>query len=394
MHKEIYFIFVTPPLLPYLDRYCINYFTQKNWETHIIDLSPIVNPVAFTNIKTGLIPNAQREIFFQKGDYRKYIKKTADNAVFIVTTDFNYDSYFIHRSIGHRHYGYMSRMDTNVEIERENILQKTTGLFRGWSIHRIINSILIRLPRNLLPIKAADFVILGGSDHRDEYIGLCCTNSHTMIKHIHSLDYEKYLEVRDMKERLVKEEYCVFLDQFLPYHPDNLSSGYYIDPQQYYEKMTALFQMIEKACHLKVIIAAHPRADYSKHEELKNFLIIRYKTAELVKDAEFVIAHFSTSISYAVTFQKPLVLVTTNDLEKIKLWNGVENKYALLLGKKVINISYEYKISDIISQLNIFQKKYDDYFIEYLAANGSGGENSDRPFANQLYEIVSQIIKK
>ena len=51
--KKIFFIFATPPLQSYFKRYCMDYLEKNNYEVHVIDLSYIINPIAYNNIKTG-----------------------------------------------------------------------------------------------------------------------------------------------------------------------------------------------------------------------------------------------------------------------------------------------------------------------------------------------------
>ncbi len=390
MKKQVYFIFATPPLESYMHRYCIDYLETHGWETHIIDLSPIINPIAYEKVKSGLVSEERREIIKNKRCFRKYMRDTLDSALFILTLDFNYDSYFIHRCIRKKQkYGYMNRMDTNVEPDKVEKTKRIVGFFKNISFQRLANSIFIRIPRNLFQIKVADFIVLGGMANRQEYINLCYAGNHTVVEHIHSLDCEKYLEIKDNTTRLVDEPYCVFLDQFLPHHPDNISAGYNINGDKYYEEMVAFFHNIEEDFHIKVIIAAHPRADYENNDRLfSDFKIFRYKTAELVKDAEFVLAHFTTSVSFAVLFQKPVIFITTNDINEINLFRVLVYKNAKLLGKKVINISGNYKKESILKQLNIDKKKYEEFCKQYIAVNI---KEEHKFFATQLVELILNI---
>ena len=66
MKKEIYFLFATPPLAMYMQKYCIDYFENNDWIVHIIDLSPLVHPEAYRVVTTGLVPEEKREIFLVK----------------------------------------------------------------------------------------------------------------------------------------------------------------------------------------------------------------------------------------------------------------------------------------------------------------------------------------
>lgn len=389
MKKQIYFLFSTPPLVSYEKRYCIEYFNKQNWETHVVDLSPIINPIAFREVRFDLIDNTKREILYRKKEFKQLTKKAAKNAVFVLTQDFNYDSFFIHCSIKREQkYGYISRIDTNVEPDKPKSSKRIKRVWGSFNYKRILNSVFIRIPRKMFFIKAADFFVLGGLANQEEYLKLGYIDDHTVIRHIHSLDYEKYLEIRDEKSKNINEPYCVFLDQYLPYHPDNLSGGYIIDGDEYYDQLEKFFDKIEQKYNLKVIIAEHPRSSYeNKNDILKKFKRIKFKTAELVKDAEFVMGHFSTSISYAVLFKKPLFLLTTDSINKISLFCNVMNKYSQLLEAKIINISKINQALLTIEKREISVNRYKEFIHLYLKEK----KGEDKWFKEQFFELIKEI---
>ena len=194
------------------------------------------------------------------------------------------------------------------------------------------NSLFIRIPRRILPIKAADFVFLGGLANRDNYIRLGNTDKHTRITHIHSMDYEVYLSAKEDSAKLVEGKYCVFLDGYLPYHPDCVSLGYDINPKTYYREINDFLSAIEKKYGVKVVVSLHPRANMDVcRSEYKSFELRKYQTAELVKWSDFVIAHFSAAISFAVLFNKPLLMCTTDSISEIKEFRDSSQKIAELL---------------------------------------------------------------
>ena len=387
--KRIYFVFVTPPLESYYHRYCIDYLEENGYETHILDTSPIVNPAAYEIVRTGVISEPKREIFYSRRAYKDYVKKAGAEAFFIIITDFYLDTLFLHTAIQRdQKYGYMYRIDTIVEADEETITNRWFDLLRNLSLHRLSNAVFTRLPRKLWHMKAADFVILGGMENRDLYIRLCVTDKHTKIKHIHSLDYDKYLQVRVDKERLIQEKYCVFIDQYLPYHPDGVGIGDVVDPVRYYAELEGLFTTIEKETGLKVVIATHPRGDYTLHNDVLNkYEKFRFKTAELIRDAEFVIAQFSTSICYATIFWKPILLVTGSDIKANKRMINGTKKYARLLHTQVCDISEP--VNNVTSRLRIDEDAYCQFINDYLKPQDGNIDN--RLFKIQLLELLESL---
>lgn len=390
---EIYFIFETPILSIYKERCCINYFRENGWETHMIDLSPILNPIAFKQIVTGLIPEKERELFYSKKDYKKYIHKSDDRAVFIIRNDFTYDNYFYHKVIrASQIYGYVGRANTNVEVKKETISNRLCSFFKELSIKRVLCSVFVRIPKWLFPVKPAKFIVLGGLENEDLYLKLACIDKNSIVKYIHSNDYEEYLKIKDNK-RIIEDKYCVFLDQYVPYHPDSLAAGYYFDAEEYYESMTKLFHYLEEKYEIKIVIAAHPRANYGKDDSFfSEFEIIRYRTAELVNNAEFVIAHYSTSIAYAVLGYKPLLFVITKDLQNIEEYRMRIEKTAKLLGSLIRNASDEdYQNRDLI--ISPDRMKYKKYIQQYIKADYGEKVEKEKSFAIQLEELIMESIK-
>ena len=171
---------------------------------------------------------------------------------------------------------------------------------------------------------------------------------------INSIDYEKYLNSLEVNENLVDEEYIVFLDDYLPAHPDLIILGLRtVSSELYYNNINHFFRLLEKKMHAKVVVAAHPKSDYSDNP-FENRKIFKYKTIELVKNCKFVIAQSSTSISFAVLYNKPLLFIYDNQLKEVHKTNLYPSlcSYAECLGCTPLNISdldqaFEIKLPEI-----------------------------------------------
>ena len=162
-------------------------------------------------------------------------------------------------------------------------------------------------------------VIFQGGSHG--YKGIGCI-SRTEIEQaqrvkVNSNDYDTYLRIRDLPPRQ-DEKHIVFLDQYLPLHPDTkLLNIHTITPEKYYSELNAYFSHVETQYGIPVIIAAHPKALlYKKNDYFCGRRVEFSRSAELVRDAEFVLAHNSTSIAFAVAFRKRLHLLTSHTLER------------------------------------------------------------------------------
>lgn len=222
------------------------------------------------------------------------------------------------------------------------------------------------LCKKLNIIKEYDFVFAAG----EKQINLF--KKKTNVIPINSNDYDNILSLRNVDARLINNKYSLFLDQDRTHHPDikMLDGGKYVNHDRYYKLLNSFFNIIEKKYKIEIIIAAHPKSNH-KINYFNNRKIYKYKTAELVKYCEFVIAEYSSSISYPILYQKPILFFSTNDIINIK--GGYDNKakfFAEYLGCKY------YKLDDITKEDNIAinpvnEKKYNKYKYNYLISKES-----------------------
>jgi hypothetical protein len=76
-----------------------------------------------------------------------------------------------------------------------------------------------------------------------------------------------------------------------------------------------VFELIEKTYSLEVIIASHPTSNYCIND-FNGRKIFKGVTNELVKNSKLVLNTVSTSYSFAIFFNKPIIFFYTNDIEK------------------------------------------------------------------------------
>jgi len=184
--------------------------------------------------------------------------------------------------------------------------------------------------------------------------------------------------------KVIKNKYAIFLEEAVPDHPeyDRISRETRkrpIEVKEYYKLINKFFYDFEKKFNLKVIIAAHPRSrkTYLK-KHLPNFKIFKYMTCDLVKNSEVVIAHNSTSISYAIYFRKKIIFLTSNIIKNS--WLGKEiDAYLNLLDRSCVNLD-KYDI-DKIDLYNYNNFKYRNYINNFLA----------HPLAKKKTNLSSEI---
>jgi len=178
---------------------------------------------------------------------------------------------------------------------------------------------------------------------------------------INSDDYDTYLRhVDDLS--IIEGEYILFLDEYLPLHPDTvLFDIKNIKPEHYYPELCAFFNRVEQQFNMPIIIAAHPKAlQYKKQDYFEGRKVIFDKTAVLSKFANFVLAHDTTSINYPITFGTKLHFISSDAIEKeINSVHQNAIHFAKFLGSNFQRFNIVDEHINVISEVS--KEKYDQY---------------------------------
>lgn len=184
------------------------------------------------------------------------------------------------------------------------------------------------------------------------------------------------------KPRIVKEDYIVFMDNYLSNHPDFISNGHKALDRNYITALNRFFDKVELQTGYKVVISMHPRAKYT--DEFGDRLIYQGKTAELVMNCQSVIKHLSSGISYVCLFNKPVVFIYTNTfLEKGTIFNEIlrrMRKFADYLESPIINIDNE-----DYTETKVNAEKNKEFCEKYLLA---------RTFPKSNFEILTESLDR
>ncbi len=202
-------------------------------------------------------------------------------------------------------------------------------------------------------------------------------------------DYENYKF--NSHENIIGGDYIVFCDIFFPFHSD-LKHFYKIkrlpDGKKYQETMRRYFDYLEEKYGMPVVIAAHPKSDYSEGE-FGNRSIIKYKTDDLVFNARMVTLHVCNSISYALLSNKPIAFVATEDYIKL----GHVKKTLDLLAHETLGLSY-YILGKVDLNEVEFKKVNEDlrikYINNYLTSTESSGIQNYKILRKELMELSNE----
>jgi len=202
---------------------------------------------------------------------------------------------------------------------------------------------------------------------------------------INLVDYDHYMRVRQGKRLAPAGRNAVFLDINLPHQSDLLICGLpVVAATAYYHSLNRFFDLVESQFELKIVIAAHPKSDYDE-STFHGRTLYRDRTAELVRDTEFVITHTSTALSYAILNLKSVLFIHTDEM--LSLYENTVMRqlraYSKYLDAPLLNID---RISDA-QQIEIGAprtERYERYKYDYLTTRASENTTTADIFLNEL----------
>lgn len=194
-----------------------------------------------------------------------------------------------------------------------SLSQKLTRFLRTYPPRSLLRNVLRRVFRRIQTQPPPDLILMSGS------AGLDQPGVHEIPHRVwaHSFNFDTYLGMSGAPPA-ERGAYAVFLDEDVVHHPDYEHSGLRAPATDaYYPAMQRLFAEIEHRYGLKVIVAAHPKSRYDLRPNLWGpYEVILGQTPELVRDARLVLCHMSTSITFAVLWRRPLLFLTSRELDR------------------------------------------------------------------------------
>ena len=247
------------------------------------------------------------------------------------------------------------------------------------TIENVLNKINCIIHKKLKLVKPFDVVFGAG------YSILKTFPDATKVVPVNLADYDHYVRVKSQACKFVGGRYAVFLDINIPNQSDIKIEGLpMLDPGEYYASLNHFFGLLEAKYKVKVVIAAHPKANY-ENELFEGREIYRGCTPELLKDADFAISHHSTSVSYAVLNIKPIIFIYTEMMKQLYKNTRVNQIYdfANFLGAAVCNID-EITCGDQVTIGDVRLECYEDYKYSFLTTHESEQTTTQEIFWREI----------
>lgn len=395
--NKIIFLLDSPLDKRYYNFLGVETLTQNGFDVEIWDLTPFFHEDLIDKIiLDGQVIFDNYKEFNTKNDIETALSTIPPNTIVNSIISFELKTFFIYRLLSKYKIKYCvlqmisippppSKKTTNGYIR--SLINKITSLSVAHIFIGLCNKILLRyyFVFNICP---ADLALLSGERSLEIVRDPISVKTHKIWAHL--WDYDIYLREKNIS--VIQEPTLgVFLDEYFPLHTDldylEISSP--IGADEYYSKLCTFFDYLESHYHVRIVIAAHPRSNYSKATDyFGGRMIIKGETAHLVHKSTFVIAHDSTSINFAVLFHKPIIFITMDKIQKCnagRLTTGINiESMAIALKKKPVNIdnTLQFNWSD---ELYVDLKAYETYQNDIIKKQGS----PECP----LWEIFAQSIR-
>lgn len=207
----------------------------------------------------------------------------------------------------------------------------------------------------------------------------------------HSDDVNKIIKDKETPEQVKRTG--VFLDQVIPISlRDHLPKDYF---DRYYKNLSRTLDSLKLHLQLdEILIAEHPEsARFADRldNKFRGFERIRNKTQKLIKNSTYVFAHFSTSIGFAVYYNKPIIILTDDILMKLNHTSLAMTSFVRMLNCPVVNME-EIDLSKLEDLKKINKKSYQEY-VEKFMVGAIIEENSYVYSIHKISEDISKIKK-
>jgi len=388
--KNIIFLIETPLSERDIIRFGIKAYLDYGFECFIYDFTSIYNRSYLSYKNSDDLMLDKTVIISNEIDLIKNINKISKNSIIISHIFPNNKNRTLFDILDGNSlvYGYVINglIPFSLKSEPKYLNYLISTLKKPQKIFKVTKNLV--LYKSIKYMHNPSFIMYAGLKAKDYY--RFKPTLHTKLIKCNSFDYDNYLDLEEKNEsRVISEDYIVFLDEYVPYHPDNLINNIQpnCNPETYYIYLNNYFNKIEKEFNTSIIIAAHPRSEYKKiGNKFDGRKIIINKTNNLVKFSKFVIAHSSTSLSYAALYGKYINIIYSSDYSK-----HFKNVISLISNELKINpieISKFYKTNINTEIKDVFfsftKNNNDQYISNYIRENETPKIKTANIFINFL----------
>jgi hypothetical protein len=202
------------------ERFGIDLLEKNGFIVEVWDFTPFLEPTIEVEAR---VPNPLGfkgyRLFKEKKDGVDALKKLTRQCFVVCLLRYEIETFSIYRTLSSRGVTYSIFLSN--EIPATTSPRSLRTRLRGISPSTILNSLFIRISPKYLGVRPASVVLAGGEKSiSPNYF----VDRKTNILWLHSMDYDLWLDKKE-ESAAVANHFGVFLDSYLPFHPDILSTG-------------------------------------------------------------------------------------------------------------------------------------------------------------------------
>lgn len=354
MTNQIYYLIENKLFQKDLERYGCNYFSIKKT---FLDFTPLIYGLNLNPKKIG-------DITIKELATIEELKLEKIKDALIID--------FLSNSKSSNKIRKLLRKNNKI-VKRVNLYFSTKSIYI--SLRFLINKMINIFNRNYF-----DILIITGKSSSSNFLNFRSKK----ILYGNSYDFEK---IENKNFYKLPYKYSVYLDEILFEHPDekllNTSS---IEDKNFYSKLNTYFQSIEKEDNLKVVVAMHPKRSLNDSKFFYDRDVFFEQTKELVKNCEYVIAHGSTSINFAIIYKKPIIILTNKNINSY--YKNIFINLKKMINCNIINLDESNESFTIEKSIN--EKSYLNFFYQYIRHPKSSIANTWSLLNDEIYKKIKQ----
>jgi hypothetical protein len=266
---------------------------------------------------------------------------------------------------------------------KETVIKRINNLFA--KLKRKLHLILVMDKLNSFPDRIG---LIAGNKSLDLFTRRCkpiiwigSHDYHTFNKAKKELTLNKTIEINTT--------FILFIDDCLPNASDWIVLGMPapVSEAMYYPALNNFFEQIESIYKMPVRIAGHPNSAADKNYTLKmgGRSVSHGNTAMLTLQSSLVLIHGSTATSFAVLARKPIICLTSRELDQSNYGSHVR-VMSESLGCPLVFIDNNENLMDNLKKLYVNERKYELYETNYL--------HSERSMEIEPWGELVEYIKK
>tara|TARA_B110000977_G_C11083850_1_gene493855 strand:+ start:3125 stop:4318 length:1194 start_codon:yes stop_codon:yes gene_type:complete len=372
--KQVIYLLDFPLSSRDFERFGIKNWIENNWKVKVFDFTRFLFPELWRKIDGDnlSIDFEGLTIFKNINEALSALNNLQNKVIFVDQIGYSSKEHKI-RSIA-RYHGLLVKLELGSipKVNADKSFLKLLNLIKNPIV--LVKKLIIFLKNIPMKIRAIryfpDYLVVSGTKSM-----LGVNYKKTSVIKAHNFDYDFLIQEKQIKSNK-NRNYIVFLDEDGPYHSDYTRHEVapFVTSENYYPVMDLGLDKIAKLLKLNLKIAAHPRSNYKNKRIKYKHPVLENKTFELIRNADVVVTHCSTSVQLAVLLKKPIIFVTTDEIQN-NLYDknyakNIDN-FATILGKKAINLNAIRKVNDLRNYLNVDDKKYEKYIENYIKTKGS-----------------------